>query len=49
MEFLELIKKRHSCKKFSNKPISKEVIDEILKAGRLAPTAKNLQEQKFTS
>ena len=47
MEFSELIKNRYSCKKFSDKPLPKEVIDEILEAGRLAPTAKNLQEQKI--
>ena len=47
MEFSELIKNRYSCKNYSNKPVENEVLEEILNAGRLAPTAKNLQEQKI--
>ena len=47
MEFTEVVKNRYSCKKFSNKQISKESLDAILEAGRLAPTAKNLQEQRI--
>ncbi len=45
MEFKELIKNRYSCKKYSDKKVEKEKLDAILDAGRLAPTAKNLQEQ----
>ena len=45
MEFSEVIKNRYSCKKFSDKEVEKERLDQILEAGRLAPTAKNLQEQ----
>ena len=45
MEFSEVIKNRYSCKKFSDKEVEKEKLDQILEAGRLAPTAKNLQEQ----
>ena len=46
MEFKEVIKNRYSCKKYDTaKQISKEVLNTILEAGRLAPTAKNLQEQ----
>ena len=45
MEFKEVIKNRYSCKKFSGRQVEKEKIDAILEAGRLAPTAKNLQEQ----
>ena len=44
MEFFEVIKDRYSCKSFSDKKIDKEVMDKILEAARLAPTAKNLQE-----
>ena len=46
MEFNEVLKARFSCKKFSNKPICAETLESILKAGNLAPTAKNLQEHK---
>ena len=45
MDFLELARSRYSCKKFDSRQISKEQLDSILEAGRLAPTAKNLQEQ----
>ena len=46
MEFKEVIKNRYSCKKYdSDRQISKEQLNAILEAGRLAPTAKNLQEQ----
>ncbi len=45
MEFKEVIKNRYSCKKYSSNPVSDEKIKAILECGRLAPTAKNLQEQ----
>lgn len=45
MEFKEVVKKRYSCKKFSDRQVEPEKLTAILEAGRLAPTAKNLQEQ----
>lgn len=45
MDFKELIKARYSCKKYDGKQISNDQLQAILEAGRLAPTAKNLQEQ----
>ncbi len=46
MNFLELVKKRYSCKKYdATRQISNEQLNAILEAGRWAPTAKNLQEQ----
>lgn len=45
MTFNELARKRYSCKKYDGKRISQEQLNFILEAGRLAPTAKNLQEQ----
>lgn len=47
MEFTQVIKGRYSCKSYSDRPITKEQLDAILEAGRLAPTAKNLQEQSI--
>ena len=44
MDFIELARSRYSCKSFDSRQISKEQLDSILEAGRLAPTAKNLQE-----
>lgn len=46
MEFKDVIQNRYSCKDFSTQQIEKEKLTEILEAGRVAPTAKNLQEQK---
>ncbi|MBQ7541922.1 MAG: nitroreductase family protein [Clostridia bacterium] len=45
MEFKEVVKNRYSCKKYSDRQVEDEKLTAILEAGRLAPTAKNLQEQ----
>lgn len=45
MDFSKVIKDRFACKKFSDKKIEDEKLSAVLEAGRLAPTAKNLQEQ----
>ncbi len=45
MDFKEVIKARYSCKKYSARQVEPEKLTAILEAGRLAPTAKNLQEQ----
>ena len=45
MEFKEVIRKRYSCKKYDARQVEADKLAAILEAGRLAPTAKNLQEQ----
>ena len=45
MEFREVVRDRYSCKKYSDRKVDREQLAAILKAGSLAPTAKNLQEQ----
>lgn len=45
MDFKEVVKNRYSCKKYSSQQVGQEKLTAILNAGRLAPTAKNLQEQ----
>lgn len=45
MEFKEVVKNRYSCKKYSARKLEAAKLEAILEAGRLAPTAKNLQEQ----
>ena len=45
MEFKEVIESRYSCKKYSDKKVEREKLEAVLEAGRLAPTARNLQEQ----
>lgn len=47
MEFTQVVQNRYSCKKFDGRPVEKAQIEAILEAGRLAPTAKNLQEQRI--
>lgn len=47
MEFKDLAKKRYSCRKFSDKKVEKELLDQIVEAGMLAPTAVNKQPYKI--
>lgn len=48
MTYQEIVTNRFSCKRFdASRQISKEQLDAILEAGRVAPTAKNLQEQRI--
>jgi len=46
-ELLEVIYRRRSVRKYEKKPIPEEILKAILDAGRLAPTAKNLQPWHF--
>ena len=45
MDFTEVIRNRYSCKSYNGTQITEEQLNEILEAGRVAPTAKNLQVQ----
>ena len=45
MTFQELAKNRYSVRSFQETPVSKEHMDLILEAGRVAPTACNFQPQ----
>ena len=47
MEFDEIIKKRRSIRNFADTPVSKEIIEELLNAARLAPSATNRQPWRF--
>ncbi|MGI5931275.1 MAG: nitroreductase family protein [Eubacterium sp.] len=46
-EFLELAKKRYSCRKLSDKPVEEEKVQKILEAALAAPTAHNMQPEKI--
>ena len=46
MSFLELAKSRFSVRSYCDRPIEPEVLDAILEAGRVAPTACNNQPQR---
>ena len=47
MDFIELAKKRYSVRSYSDKKVEKELLDKILEAGNIAPTAKNQQPQRI--
>lgn len=47
MSFLDLAKKRFSLRKFTDKKVEQEKIEQILEAARLAPTAHNCQCQRI--
>ena len=48
MEFNQVIQKRTAIRNFQeDKKIEKDKLLQILEAGRIAPTAKNLQPQKI--
>jgi nitroreductase len=48
MEYTDLIRSRESVRNYDpNRPVSKEILERILNAGRLAPSACNYQPWKF--
>jgi nitroreductase len=47
MEFYELIRERKSVRRYKSNPIPDEVLNRILEAGRIAPSAKNIQPWHF--
>ena len=47
MEALEAIYTRRSTRKFQNKMVPKELLNEVLEAGRYAPSGGNSQSTHF--
>ena len=47
MDFLKLAESRFSVRAFSDRKVEKDVIEKILRAGQLAPTACNFQPQRI--
>ncbi len=47
MELIEVIKRRRSIRAYEDKKIEREKLARVLDAGRLAPSARNLQDWKF--
>jgi nitroreductase len=43
MDFLELVRERYSVRAYKTEPVDEEKLNQILEAGRLAPTAANRQ------
>lgn len=42
-DFLTLARTRYSVRKFADQPVEAEVLQKILTAGQIAPTARNSQ------
>lgn len=47
MDYFEVIEKRFSCRNFKDEKVSKELLDKVLEAGILAPTACNFQPERI--
>jgi len=47
MEFAELINSRQSVRKYQEKPVEKEKLQQLIEAVRLAPSASNSQPWKL--
>lgn len=47
MDVFEAIKQRRSIRSYQDKPIEEDKLLRVLEAGRMAPSAKNLQEWRY--
>ncbi len=47
MDFLEVIQKRHSVRKYSDRPVEREVLDAIVNVALTAPSSRNSKSSAF--
>lgn len=47
MDFLEVIEKRHSVRKYSDKPVDKEILDAVVRVAQTAPSSRNSKSSAF--
>ncbi len=47
MDFLEVIEKRRSVRKYSDKPVERELLDAIVKIAETAPSSRNSKSSAF--
>jgi nitroreductase len=47
MDVFEAVQERRSIRNYQDKPVEREKMEKILEAGRLAPSAKNLEPWRF--
>ena len=47
MDFLEVIEKRHSVRKYSDRPVEREVLEAIVKVAQTAPSSRNSKSSAF--
>ena len=47
MDFLEVIDKRHSVRKYSDSPVERELLDAIVRIAQTAPSSRNTHSSSF--
>ena len=47
MDFLEVIEKRRSVRKYADKPVEKEILDAIVRVAQTAPSSRNSKSSVF--
>lgn len=47
MDFLEVIEKRHSVRKYSDKPVERQLLDAIVGMAQTAPSSRNSKSTAF--
>ena len=47
MDFLEVIEKRKSVRKYSERPVEKELLDAIVRVAQTAPSSRNSKSSAF--
>ncbi len=47
MELIDAIRGRRSTRSFLDRPVEEEKLRDVLEAGRLAPSARNMQDWRF--
>ena len=47
MDFLQVIEKRHSVRKYSDRPVERELLDAIVKIAQAAPSSRNSKSSAF--
>jgi nitroreductase len=47
MDFLEVIEKRRSVRKYADKPVDREILDAIIRVAQTAPSSRNSKSSAF--
>lgn len=47
MDFLEVVEKRHSVRKYSDAPVQRELLDAIVRIAQTAPSSRNSHSSSF--
>lgn len=47
MEFLDVIDKRHSVRKFADRPVEREILDALIAVAQKAPSSRNCKSSAF--